>query len=144
MTASMAWRIEGRLAVVVHGARNPSNVEWQSMLRDELQHGPRERGVTLIVSYGGGPDGHQRELLAAQMSKKPAPTCVMTGSVLVRAITAALLFFNRRMKVVGLDETTRAYEFLDLTRAERDAADRVRAELETELGLTASKLASER
>ncbi len=131
----MAWRFEGRLTVVVHGARNPSNLEWQSMLRDETQRGARERGVTLVVSYGGGPDGHQRDLLGKQIGNKPAPTCIMTGSALVRAITAALLFFNRTMKVVALDETARAYDFLQLSREERDAANRLRAELENELGI---------
>jgi hypothetical protein len=135
MTATMAWRFEGRLTVVVHGVKNPSNLEWQSMLRDETLRGARERGVTLVVSYGGGPDGHQRELLGKQIGNKPAPTCIMTGSVLVRAITAALLFFNRTMKVVGLDESARAYDVLELSREERAAADRLRAELETELGI---------
>ncbi len=131
----MAWRFEGRLAVVVHGPKNPSNLEWQSLLRDEAQRGRQERGVTLVVSHGGGPDGHQRELLGKQIANKAAPTCVMTRSVLVRAITAALLFFNRTMTVVGLDEAERAYDFLDLSRDERAAADRIRAELEAELGV---------
>ncbi|HTQ04403.1 MAG TPA: hypothetical protein VMI54_11120 [Polyangiaceae bacterium] len=142
----MAWRFEGRLTVVVHGPKNPSNLEWQSMLRDETQRGRQERGVTLVVSHGGGPDGRQRELLGQQIAGKPAPTCIMTASVLVRAITAALLFFNRTMKVVGLDETQRAYDFLDLSRDERTAADRVRAELEAELGLgpAVPKAASDR
>lgn len=136
----MAWRFEGRLTVVMHGPKNPSNLEWQSMLRDEAQRGPQERGVTLVVSYGGGPDGHQRELLGKMIAKKPAPTCIMTGSVLVRAITTALLFFNRTMKVVGLDEPARAYDFLDLSRDERAVADRLRAELEAELGISATAL----
>lgn len=121
--------------LVLHGPKNPSNLEWQSMLRDETQRGARERGVTLVVSYGGGPDGHQRDLLGKQIGNKPAPTCIMTSSVLVRAIASALLFFNRTMKVVGLDETGRAYDFLDLSRDERDAANRLRAELEAELGV---------
>ena len=131
----MAWRFEGRLAVVVHGPRNPTNLEWQSMLRDESAAGEIEGRRTLVVSHGGGPDGHQRELLGRQIARKPNPTCIMTTSALVRAIATALLFFNRTMKVVGLDERERAYDFLSLSPAEREAADRVRRELEAEIDL---------
>jgi hypothetical protein len=135
MQPSMAWRFEGRLTIVVHGPQNPSNLEWQSMLRDESARGNPADGRTLIVSYGGGPDGHQRELLGKQIGSKPGPTCIMTASALVRAITAALLFFNRTMKVVGIDDREGAYAFLTLTRPERETADRIRAELEAALGL---------
>lgn len=144
MAPSMAWRFEGRLTVVVHGQKNPSNLEWQSMLRDETARGRSESGRTLIVSHGGGPDGRQRELLAQQMTTRPAPTCIMTSSPLVRAITAALLFFNRGMKVVGLDERERAYDFLTLSAPEREAADRLRREMEAEIGLTPPRAVAER
>jgi hypothetical protein len=134
----MGWRLEGRLAVVVHGAKNPSNLEWQGLLRDEAARDSRGDWRTLIVSYGGGPDGPQRALLAQQIGGRPVPTCVMTGSPLVRAIAAALLFFNRTMKVVGIDERDRAYDFLGLHPDEREQADRLRAEVEHELGLRTS------
>ena len=135
----MAWRFDGRLTVVVHGAKNPSNLEWQTLLTDESARGQAENARTLIVSYGGGPDGHQRELLAQKIGRNPAPTCIMTRSALVRAITAALLFFNRTMKVTGLEESKSAYDFLGLSGQERETADRLRRELETELGLTPTR-----
>lgn len=131
----MSWRFEGRLTVVVHGVENPTNLEWQRMLTDETARGRPDNGRTLIVSYGGGPDGHQRELLGQQILRKPAPTCIMTKSALVRAITTALLFFNRNMKVVGLEERDSAYEFLGFSAEERETVDRLRKELESELGL---------
>jgi hypothetical protein len=80
--------------------------------------------------------GRQRELLTQQMTTRPAPTCIMTASPLVRAITA-LLFFNRGMKVVALDERERAYDFLGLSGTERTTADRLRRELEAEIGVGA-------
>jgi hypothetical protein len=131
----MSWRFEGRLTIVVHGPNNPSNLEWQGMLRDETARGQPEKARTLIVSYGGGPDGHQRQLLAQKIGRNPVPTCIMTKSGIVRAIATALLFFNRTMKVVGLEERTSAYEFLGLSGQERETAERVRRELESELGL---------
>ncbi len=134
MQRSMAWRFQGRLTIVLHGPHNPSNLEWQNMLRDEAARGHVEHGRTLIVSYGGGPDGPQRELLGKQIGRKPAPTAIMTKSAIVRAITSALLFFNRTMKVFGLEERNGAYDFLGLTRLERETADRIRSELEREVG----------
>jgi hypothetical protein len=56
--------------------------------------------------------------------------------------SSALLFFNRQMKVVSLDDRSAACDFLGLTAAERTTADRVRSELEAEIGL--SMRASER
>jgi|KBSSwiStaDraftv2_1062776.scaffolds.fasta_scaffold2257354_1 hypothetical protein len=135
MHRSMSWRFEGRLTIVVHGPKNPSNLEWQRLLTDEAVRGQPENGRTLIVSYGGGPDGHQREMLAQRIGSKPVPTGIMTKSALVRAITAALLFFNRSMKVFGLEERKSAYDFLGLSVPERETAERVRRELEAELGL---------
>lgn len=132
----MSWRFAGRLTIVVHGSKNPSNLEWRSMINDESLRGYPENGRTLIVSYGGGPDGAQRELLGNRIRRKPVPTCIMTKSVMVRAIVATLQFFNRNMKVVGLDERQAAYDFLSLSGQEREAADRMRREMEGELGLT--------
>lgn len=132
----MAWRFDGHLMVVVHGPKNPSNLEWQRMLKDEVEHGRDEHKRTLIVSYGGGPDGEQRKVLARQMNNDSGPTCIMTRSALVKAIASALLYFNRRMKVVGLGDRQSAYDFLGLSSDERTTADRARAELEAQLGLS--------
>lgn len=135
----MAWRFVGRLTIVVHGPQDPSDLEWRSMLRDEKERGEPEDGRTLIVSYGGGPNGQQRAVLGQQIGNKPKPACIMTASVVVRAITSALLFFNRNMKVVSLTESKQAYAFLGLSVKERNSADTVRRELERELGITAPR-----
>jgi hypothetical protein len=134
MQRTMSWRFRGRLTLVVHGPKNPSNLEWRDMLRDEAALGIVEDSRTLIVSYGGGPDGAQRELLSQQMVRKSGPTAIMTKSPIVRAITAALLFFNRSMKVFSLEERKAAHDFLALSAEEREWVDRTRAELEHELG----------
>ena len=34
---TMAWRNEGRLAIVVHGPRSPTNLEWARYLKDFRQ-----------------------------------------------------------------------------------------------------------
>ncbi|HET9931274.1 MAG TPA: hypothetical protein VFQ35_11325 [Polyangiaceae bacterium] len=131
----MGWRFRDRLSVIVHTPKNPSNLEWQGLLRDRALHGRDSNERTLIVSYGGGPDADQRKLLSREMDGRAAPTVIMTKSAMVRAIASALLFFNRQMKVVGIDERELAYQFLGFSPDESRIADRLRAELELELGI---------
>jgi hypothetical protein len=140
MQRSMAWRFDGRLTVVVHSAKNPSNLEWQNMLRDVDARGAVVNGRGLIVSYGGGPDGRQRQALGPQILRTPLPTCMMTTDGLTRAIMSALLVFNRNMKVLGIEERKVAYDFLGLSAQEREAADRIRGDLEQELGVGSARV----
>src|SRR5262245_14273391 len=94
---TMAWRVQGRLMVVVHGAQSPSTLEWEGVLRDDLlrvKSGHKADRCTLVITYGGGPDGDQRKRLQEQMDHHFAPTCIMTKSVIVRGIVSALSFFN--------------------------------------------------
>jgi hypothetical protein len=124
--------------VVVHGPQSPTPLEWEGVLRDDLlrvKSGHKAERCTLVITYGGGPDGGQRKRLAEQMDHHFAPACIMSGSALVRGIVSALSFFNRRMKIVGLEDREAAFEHLGLTQAERLTADRLRSELEAELGL---------
>ena len=110
--------------MVVHGAQSPSPLEWEGVLRDDLlrvKAGQKAERCTLVITYGGGPDGEQRRRLAEQMDHEHAPTCIMTRSIIVRGIVSALSFFNRRMKMVGLEEREAAFDHLGLSKAERAA-----------------------
>jgi hypothetical protein len=133
MQRTMAWRFAGRLIVAVHRKASPTNVEWQRFLNDSLQAGVNPQWRLLVVSYGGGPDGAQRQQLMQTMRNQVTPMAMMTGSVIVRAIMSALTFFNPTMTVVDLHKDEDAYEFLGLSSAERDTARKLRAELEAEL-----------
>lgn len=133
---TMAWRFEGRLGVVLHTSRSPSNLEWQSMLRDAVA-ASNESARFLIVSHGGGPDGYQRELLGRAIANKTVFTSLMTKSGLVQAMALAMFHFNRHLKVFGLADRKEAYHHLGLSDVEAELADRMRSELEAELGLAA-------
>lgn len=135
----MGWRYAGRLLVFVHGPKNPSGLEWHRFLNETGALTDRANARILVVSYGGGPDVDQRKLLARAIGNTPAPTVIMTNSTMVRAITHALGFFNRYMKAVGLHDTEAAFAHLGLNADERREAQRQRAELEAELGISAVK-----
>jgi hypothetical protein len=137
MERTMGWRFHGRLLVVLHSSQNPTKLEWQGLLRDNIERGSAQPLRVMVVSHGGGPDVDQRKQLAVALRSIAAPTVVMTGSAIVRGITTALGFFNRRMTSVGLDDVEGAFRFLELTGDERQSAVRVRRELEQELGIRA-------
>jgi hypothetical protein len=131
----MAWRFEGRLCLVVHGERSPTNLEWQRFLTDSAETGLTAQRRVLVISHGGGPDGEQRKQLIAATRHMPAPVAMMTKSVIVRGIMTALTFFNPVTKVVGLDDNEQAYDFLGLSSGERESARKLRRDLERELGV---------
>lgn len=133
----MGWRFHGRLLVVVHTKHNPTKVEWQSLIRDNIERAAGQPLRVMVVSHGGGPDVDQRKQLAEALKSIAAPTVVMTASALVRGITSALGFFNRRMTSVALDDMEGAFRFLELTGDERQVASRTRRDLEQELGILA-------
>lgn len=136
MPSNVAWKFDGRLSVMVHGPGAPTNLEWQRFLRDAVDQRTGSHWRNLVVSYGGRPDGEQRKLLADMLKGRAAPTAIMTSSAIVRAAVAAMSFFNRQMKAFALDDFEGAASYLELTADERAKAQRLRAELTQELGLT--------
>jgi hypothetical protein len=131
----MAWRFVGRLGVIVHGEKAPTNLEWHTFLRDASKHSARGDGRVMVASYGGGPDGQQRKALAEAVGHSPAPTVIMTNSVVMRSIVAAISFFNRKTMAVGLHDHDEACAYLGLSGEERGITNTMRKELEAELGL---------
>jgi hypothetical protein len=134
----MAWRFEGRVAIVVHTAKSPSNLEWQRFLTEAAERASGAPKRVVVVSHGGTPDGDQRKQLMRAFQSDPAPTAILSKSGLMRAVTSALSFFNPKMMSAGLDEGDRAFAFLGLTGDERVAVQRARSDLESELGLRGS------
>jgi hypothetical protein len=129
----MAWRIEGRLNVVVHGPSSPTNLEWTRYVADlRLLRGKDFR--VIVFSHGGGPDGAQRrQLTSAFDNELRVPVALLTESVLIRGIVGALRWFNPRLRAFGLGEVTAACDHLDVTADERDRMRALRSELEREL-----------
>lgn len=137
----MAWEFEGRLNVVVHGPKDPSNLEWERFLAETVSRRakPRAAGeaapelVVIVVSHGGVPDGGQRKQLAKTIERNVAPTVVMTDSPMMLGVHRVLAFFNPRQCAVGLHAEKAAFDFLGLSSDERTSAKRLRAKLEAEL-----------
>jgi hypothetical protein len=129
---TMAWRNEGRLAIVVHGPRSPSNLEWARYLKD-FRETPADVRV-LVYSLGGGPDGAQRAELTEILKHRKMPAVILTRSAIIRAVGAALSWFNHGLKILGYEAHEAAFVHLGLSADERERAIVLRRELEAAVG----------
>ena len=139
MQAQLAWEMEGRLIVAVHTRRNPSESEWSRFINTYLSRPRPPDTRVLVVSYGGAPDAAQRKQLADAL-KVPAPTAIMTASVVLRSLGTAFAFFNRQMKIVGIDEHDAACRYLGLSQEEAMRVRKLRSSLEQRLELANQEL----
>lgn len=136
MGRTMAWRTEGRLNVVVHGARSPTNLEWQRYVTEAMSFSTRADTCVVVLSRGGSPDGSQRQALATALRGRPSPVALLTDKVIARAAIAAMSLFNPRMKAFPTTGLKEASEFLALTSDEQERVAELLVELEREVGET--------
>ncbi len=135
---TLLWTFEGRLAIAVHSAADPSNLEWSGYVLDTLARRDISSLRILVTSYGGGPTGAQRRELT-NVVKRPAPTALLSNQWVARGLVNAFSWFNPQIRAFRLDEERAACEFLGLTGAEQTVARRLREQFERELGIRAEQ-----
>ncbi len=135
MSRTMAWRTEGRVNVVVHGTRSPTDLEWATYLNETRDISLRPDFCLLVLSRGGSPDGKQRTLLTSSIPKgtRKPPVALLTDSAIVRGVVGAMGLFNPLMKAFATNDLDGAARYLGLTRAEREGVQKVLGELEAEV-----------
>jgi hypothetical protein len=123
----------GRIIVVVHSAREPSDAEWNPYLA-RLRELP-ENAVLFVYSVGGVPNSRQRHGLAEQTGGRVLPIAVVAPSRVARAICIAVSWFNPNMQVFSPGYLPDAFAHLRL--GTREAAEVVHCarRLAGELGI---------
>lgn len=134
MARTMAWRIEGRLNVVFHGARAPTNLEWQRYVVEVVTLPARPDTRVVVLTRGGSPDGSQRATLMTAMQGRASPVAMLTDKLIARTAIAAMRIFNPSMKAFATTNLKEAADFLGLTGVERERVARLLLELENEVG----------
>ena len=136
MKKTMAWRYEGRLNITVQTEEAPTKQEWTAYVETIRGLGDlRERRV-LFYSYGGAPNPAQRaELLDVFKTRGASRTAVLTTSLLARAASMAVAWFNKDLKIFAIDGDQAAWDFLELTPEERGWVKSAVRELHRELGI---------
>lgn len=133
MARSMSWRLEGRLNVVVHGSRSPSNLEWQRYVVDVASAAFPSDTRVVVLSRGGSPDGYQRQSLIAALRDQPKPVALLTDNVVARTTIIAMRLFNPTMRAFSIGSLKEAGEFLGLSVDERERVAQLLFELQNEL-----------
>lgn len=131
--------MEGRLNVAFHGARAPTNLEWQRYVNEAVARPARPDIRVVVLSRGGSPDGQQRATLMTAMRGRQSPMALLTDNLIARTAIAAMRFFNPSMRAYSTTNLKEAGDFLDLTVVERERVAALLVELEREVG--ESKLA---
>ncbi len=110
---NIAIKVVDRLFIVVYGARNPSDDEWQDYL-DLVEAQGIDRTMQLIFSDGGEPTSTQRRLLNELLGGRPVPVAVVSASARVRGTVTALSWFNRRIRAFPPSGLRDALEYLEI------------------------------
>jgi hypothetical protein len=130
----MSWRLEGRLNIVFHGTRSPTNLEWQRYVIDMVSAAERSDVRVIVLSRGGSPDGFQRQTLMTALRDRVSPVALLTDNLVARTTITAMRLFNPSMRAFPTTALKEAGEFLKLTTAERERVVELLVELEREVG----------
>jgi hypothetical protein len=120
------------MLIVVHGERDPTNVEWQRYVNELAALTSRDTRF-LVLSRGGTPSGEQRRTLVTAVGKRSDLVALLTDSVIPRMIVGTLRIFNSSIKAFATTELQRASDFLGLTASERERVPVLLRQLEREL-----------
>ena len=110
---NLAIKVVDRLFIVVYGAHDPTDAEWDAYLSLAEQHG-LDQTAQLICTVGGEPTATQRRKLNERLGGRPVPVAVVSGSPRVRATVTALSWFNRRIKAFQPTALAEALEHLEI------------------------------
>jgi hypothetical protein len=128
MRARMLFRLTGSVMVIRQGIEPANEHEWRGLLT-ELGKQDFTKLRVLIATDGGGPSAEQRASLKVTMAGRSVRTAVVSDSIKVRFTIATVALINREHHGFSNRERSQAYDFLQLTPAERGDAERVLQQL---------------
>lgn len=109
----------GSVLLLVEDNETPADWEWDECLGmlTELKAKTEQAGEqarVLVVTLGGGPNAVQRKRLENVLGGKPVPVAVISDSLKLRFITAAVMLFNADHRAFSNAERLEAYKHLKL------------------------------
>lgn len=124
----MLVRLTGSVMVIRQGTEAATEQEWRGLLTKLGQQDLTKLRI-LIATDGGGPTAAQRASIKALMAGRSVRTAVVSDSMKVRFAIATIAFINREHHGFATRELSQAYDFLQLTPAERSETDAALREL---------------
>jgi hypothetical protein len=101
--------------VVLHGAENPSEDEWNAYVRlvHDAQFSTTPMTGVFVTTHGGAPNAIQRRSITEAAGLGEPVICVCTDSVIARGVVTAFSWIYRTpLRAFRLDEVDRALEAL--------------------------------
>ena len=119
MKRSLVCRLIGTVLLLCEDKETPADWEWDECLGllTELKAKCQQSGETpkvLVATLGGGPNAAQRKRLETVLDGKPIPVAVISDSLKLRFITAAVALFNADHRAFPTVERLEAYKHLRL------------------------------
>lgn len=119
MKRSLVCRLIDNVLLLCEDKETPTDWEWDECLGllAELKgkcDKSGEQGKVLVATLGGGPNASQRKRLEIVLGGKPIPVAVISDSLKLRFITAAVALFNAEQRAFSTAERLQAYKHLGL------------------------------
>lgn len=124
----MLFRLNGSVMVIRQGTEAATEHEWRGLLTELGQQDFTKLRV-LIATDGGGPSAEQRASLKVIMAGRSVRTAVVSDSIKVRFTIATIALINREHHGFSNRELSQAYDFLQLTPAQRGDTERALRQL---------------
>ena len=119
MKRSLVCRVIENVLLLCEDKETPSDWEWDECLGllTELKakcDKSGTQGKVLVATLGGGPNAAQRKRLEIVLDGRPMPVAVISDSLKLRFITAAVALFNADHRAFSTAERLQAYKHLKL------------------------------
>jgi hypothetical protein len=119
MKRSLVCRMIENVLLLCEDKETPADWEWDECLGllTELKakcQASGAQGKVLVATLGGGPNAAQRKRLEAVLGGHPMPVAVISDSLKLRFITAAVALFNADHRAFSTAERLQAYKHLGL------------------------------
>lgn len=119
----LTFEIVDDILLGYHDATAPTDEQWHELMKAmESQRGSSMR--VLIVTLGGAPTPTQQLRIARMKERKTLTVAVVSSSIGVRFVASSLALLTRQIRTFAPHEIKRAYDFLELTQAQAQQAER--------------------
>jgi hypothetical protein len=134
-TKSFAARRVQNVLVYAHGAKAPSDEEWNGVLAMYDEAHAVERLCALVYTDGAAPNAAQRARLNAKLGPRRVRIAVLTSSALARAAGTAVNWFRPDVCIFGPTDIAGALRHLDVPPEVAPELTLVLQELKYEVGV---------
>src|SRR5262245_2077966 len=115
MGQGMLFHAIGKVFLVVHTKKNPSDAEWDDYLAELEKHKEElEELHTLVFTDGGAPNGAQRKRLNDILANRPFRAAVISNAMIARFVVASMALFNKKIRSFHPGELPLAYKHLHI------------------------------